>query len=714
MDIRQGVLSIPAASTIGENPLPALRDQRDDLPVLSNGSLSAAEQERMGEHDARRVLPYRIQDRYSRHRQQTDLRSIELDNGLLRAIFLPELGGRLYSLTDLATGQDLLFSNPVLQPANLAIRDAWFSGGIEWNLGHYGHSVTTCEPLFCGVGQAVDGDFMRIWEYERMHGLFWQVDFRLPEGRRLLEAHVRVVNPHDIDVPFYWWTNTAVPQDAGTRVFSGTDEVICADSAARIAWTREHRLPLSAQSLAKAPHYFGHSRLPWVTENGRTFDASYPGNFDFSSEYFFQTPAADPAPWEAAWQPDGRLFVERSTRPLRYRKMFCWGEHPGGRWWRDYLSEPGRGDYLELQAGLAPTQLHGYTLSAGQQLEFTQVFGGSSLDADRANADWAQARADVRDAVDQVVATAELAAADIAARRRARMPVARILHRGSGWGALEATRHPEQVPEGLSYPADSLGAEQAGWLRLLETGRLPSETSSFMVDPSWRPLLEASLASYQTAGSPGDPEPGTGNQPGLATTLDHLGLLEWENLEPTRAVARWQRAGELGSCRALRNLAMVAQARGDLVTAVDLMSRACDGVGPHADQAWFEELLNLLVGAGLHERAWQAFQGLPGSTRNSERILLAVARAAIELGHDDFVAALLDRDWAGLREGDTTVIDLWYRRETIRLAAERGVPLTDELLDEVRATLDPPARIDNRMMPVMPPATGAAEPSRGR
>ncbi|MEI6297439.1 MAG: hypothetical protein WCO84_07430, partial [bacterium] len=31
--------------------------------------------------------------------------------------------------------RDLLLSNPVYQPGNLALRNAWTSGGIEWNIG---------------------------------------------------------------------------------------------------------------------------------------------------------------------------------------------------------------------------------------------------------------------------------------------------------------------------------------------------------------------------------------------------------------------------------------------------------------------------------------------------------------------------------------------------------------------------------------------------
>ena len=40
--------------------------------------------------------------------------------------------------------RELLFNNPIYQPANLALRNAWLAGGIEWNVGQFGHSFLTC------------------------------------------------------------------------------------------------------------------------------------------------------------------------------------------------------------------------------------------------------------------------------------------------------------------------------------------------------------------------------------------------------------------------------------------------------------------------------------------------------------------------------------------------------------------------------------------
>ena len=90
-----------------------------------------------------------------------------MTNGRLEALVLPGLGGRLWSLRELVADRDLVFTNRRLQFANLALTDAWFAGGIEWNLGSTGHAATTCRPVFAGGVSSNRGTALRIWEWER-------------------------------------------------------------------------------------------------------------------------------------------------------------------------------------------------------------------------------------------------------------------------------------------------------------------------------------------------------------------------------------------------------------------------------------------------------------------------------------------------------------------------------------------------------------------
>ena len=92
-----------------------------------------------------------MQDDYRRDLRPQEIRALGISNDQLAAFVLPDLGGRVWSLRDLATGRDLVFRNRRLQFANFALTDAWFAGGIEWNLGSTGHSATTSRPVFAGA-----------------------------------------------------------------------------------------------------------------------------------------------------------------------------------------------------------------------------------------------------------------------------------------------------------------------------------------------------------------------------------------------------------------------------------------------------------------------------------------------------------------------------------------------------------------------------------
>src|SRR5262245_57095310 len=72
------------------------------------------------------ILPYMVSDDYNRKLEVAELDGVMIENGRLRAVVAPSLGGRLLELKDVATGRHLVFRNPVFQPANLAALNAWF------------------------------------------------------------------------------------------------------------------------------------------------------------------------------------------------------------------------------------------------------------------------------------------------------------------------------------------------------------------------------------------------------------------------------------------------------------------------------------------------------------------------------------------------------------------------------------------------------------
>lgn len=92
--------------------------------------------------------PYTQQNAYLEETEQ-EITVAVLENESLYAEFLPTLGGRLWKLFDKKKRKDVLYTNDVIRFRNLSIRNAWFSGGVEWNCGIIGHSPFTCSQMYC-------------------------------------------------------------------------------------------------------------------------------------------------------------------------------------------------------------------------------------------------------------------------------------------------------------------------------------------------------------------------------------------------------------------------------------------------------------------------------------------------------------------------------------------------------------------------------------
>jgi tetratricopeptide (TPR) repeat protein len=693
------------------NPQPFFRDPNPDLPVARGGGFPENARASFGRETAFRLLPYTKQDRYDRILRETEFPSIVMENDFLRAEFVPALGGRLWSLFDKKEGRDILYRNPVLRPANLAIRDAWFSGGIEWNIGRLGHSVHTCSPVFAGtvtggpdprVSPPAGGETaLRLWEFERQTRLFWRVECVLPEDSAVLYVYVRIENPDPEKKPLYWWTNAAVPQTGGTspgkfpgvRVLSASDEVIyIVPGTGKVKTMGGGRLP-------ELPV------LPGV-------DASYPAVSDYSNEYFFQN--KEPYPRESAVYEDGYAYGEASTLPLRYRKMFCWGTGRGGRRWQDFLSLPG-GQYLEVQAGLAPTQLHTADIDAGAVVDWVQAFTALRVDPEKAHdRDYGAAAGHAGAALMRAIPPVSLDQALEAARRRAGAD-AEILAPGSGWGALERQRaaaglsppggvFPRGVPPGLSFPDESVGDDERPWAELIRTGRLPPRPveagpGSFAVDAAWEALL---LRGRE------DSETGRPRRHDWLTPY-HLGVIAFERGETEKAEAYWRESVAAGeNAWACRNLAVAAlrqaaPGNGKADEALAWYKKAFDRKEGRLDPSFAEEYIPLLIEQGRIDEAAAELTACTaglGDAALQGPLLDAAARIAFARGDDALLDSLLSREPARIREGNTTLVDLWTAREIRRLIAggmDRDAAEAHVRKSLASGELEPPREIDFRM-----------------
>jgi len=666
MSIRVSSFVIQGVLLEGENPLPFFRAREHNLFPTMIEPFPDNKKELLGYEAAFRVLPYRMQDRYSRRRHPICLKQIILENDLIEAVFLPEFGGRLYSLRDKKTGKNILYRNSVFQLANLAIRNAWFSGGIEWNIG---------SPVYVAkVKDKKEGDFLRIYEFERCKKVFWKLDFHLPSGSNMLYLYTSIVNPSDESIPMYWWTNIAVEESEGMRVFAPADEVIYINPAV------EQNSQIG----------YGISRMP-VLPSLPGKDFSYPWKSNFSNEYFFQVPDNEKAPWEAAVYEDGRMFFETSTSMLHYRKIFCWGNHAGGRHWQEYLSVAGEG-YVEMQDGLAPTQLHGMDMPAHAVWKWTQVFGITSVDRDKAHqTDWFAARSSVEEEIRKLISYEALYKNHSYFQECSLNNSLEILHDGSGWGALELLRMQNAgkkiVLDGFRFPLSSIGPEQYPWLCLLNTGILPETDAcdkpvSWMVQRDWEVLLKKSIENSQNRNW---------------NALLHYGVMLYEKGCEEEAVAVWKESLEkCPSAWVYRNMAVAEKNKDNLNGAIEYMKKALQFFGEFCDQSLAEEYISLLNNKRDYAKTWEYYKGLPDKLASAERIKIMAGVAALETGHLDFVAGIFEHEYAVIREGEVLLTELWFKYNAKMLAKQRSVIYSSELIEECKKLYPPPRRIDFR------------------
>ena len=164
------------------------------------------------------VYPYTMQDHLYRTKENRTYKALFLENEYLKVTCLPELGGRLHSVLDKTEGKEMFHFNKVIKPGMIAMRGAWISGGVEWNAGPQGHTVTILSPVDAVIGRNADGSaYLEVSNLEKSLRTQWTVRVTLHPGKSYLDERIRIFNPTDGVNPYYFWNCTAFPNRPGTR-----------------------------------------------------------------------------------------------------------------------------------------------------------------------------------------------------------------------------------------------------------------------------------------------------------------------------------------------------------------------------------------------------------------------------------------------------------------------------------------------------------------
>ena len=299
-------LSIPTYELGPPNPYPALLDWQ--------------------RRKWRPVYPYPFLDALTNKRADKTYKAVYLENEYLRVSVLPELGGHIYEIFDKTTNRDVLYSNPVVKYAMVAIRGAWVSGGIEWNFPD-GHTLTTVSPIDYAMRMESDGSAaVAVGDTERVQGMQWQVIIRLRPGQRAVETEVTLNNRREVPGRYWFWSTAGALAADDMRFVYPMREAYPHAFWPVFSFPKEKGVDLS--KFSEVPNF-----LSLFARNSTR---------DYFGVYY------DKSDW-------GIVHVA-DHREMPGKKTWTWGTDDNGDIWVDKLTDGGH-QYVEFQGGRFETQM---------------------------------------------------------------------------------------------------------------------------------------------------------------------------------------------------------------------------------------------------------------------------------------------------------------------------------------------------------------------
>ena len=616
----------------GSSPLPSLYDVSAGQSGLTPGDLPEGDPLHVGYGSVRSIYPYTQQNRYNRELMDVEVETAVLENGHIRATFLPGWGGRLWKLWDKDAGRDLVYANDVLRPSNLGLRNAWFSGGVEWNCGIIGHHPFTCSQMFTAAYENDGAPVLRFYQWERIRNITFQVDLCLPEDSRFLLARVRIHNPNPDTVPMYWWSNTAVPEREGGRVAV----------PAREAYEQDEKLV--------------NRRLAPILGDGT--DLSYPMRTYEQKDYFYILPSGARM-YEGYIDSDGMGLIQTSTSRLKGRKLFVWGQKPASKNWQRFLTE-NAGPYVEVQAGLGRSQYGCLPMQPGGVWEFAEAYGPIAIIPEMQKAGYPAFLSVVEAELEKTLPARQLEdwlVATSGGMGRRYVPARAY---GGGDAALENALRLKTGQSPLNQGLDfgETEPDQADFAHLLAWGYMPFRDrdyvpSAFVAGPYWRKLLETAA---------------NGPDRDNWLTWYHLGLVlldedRGDNMErpPASAIGALKRAADLCTNGSVLYVLADALARcGETAETAACAVKSCRLFG--GDLSVAKDCLRLLTSIQAHDQALALYDDLPETVKTDGRVEFWRATALVHLGRCDEALEIIQRPGfviADQREAEQSINALW-------------------------------------------------------
>jgi len=288
-----------------------------------------------------------------------DYTAVVVENAWLRLTFLPELGGRLYGVTVKATGEELLYQNPVIKPTHWGPPEQgwWLAvGGIEWCLPVEEHGYEWGEEWYYSVSATAEGATVWLWDTFSEERVRAEIRVYLPADQAAFTVTPRLANPTGDPVTFKFWNNAMLAPGAANTVGPELRFLVPIDHVT-VHSRGDGYLPDAGQPMS------------WPTYGGT--DYSRLGNWNQWLGFFARPQAA--RDWACVYDKGirrgvARVFPHQVAAGVK-GFGFGWTQPIDPNNWTDDGSM-----YVELHGGPSPTFWDAITLNPSQALEWTETW----------------------------------------------------------------------------------------------------------------------------------------------------------------------------------------------------------------------------------------------------------------------------------------------------------------------------------------------------
>lgn len=233
--------------------------------------------------------------------------------------------------------------------------------------------------------------------------------------------------------------------------------------------------------------------LPLAQPSFAPVDHSFPRNYYQARENFIRSTESygDRDFMSIVDSEKGNGMAHVQTRAANGRKFWAWGNDKSDSMRMNFLSSCNpdcHGSYLEMQAGVAPTQEQTFALGAGSSIEFTEAWVPLQGKKDALGGDYTDAVDAVRQMLDHQLPTSHFLSVDSWLREVSDTGIHRVLAHGTAYGRLHEILNGSRISSGMEFDAATADPQWREWFELLEEGTFSRESlnqvapQSFMVD----------------------------------------------------------------------------------------------------------------------------------------------------------------------------------------------------------------------------------------